>query len=60
MEVGYVVCAALSEAVLLYGIAFRFLGAPRSLAVPFYIAGLLLMLLSAPRKFPVASMQKPS
>jgi hypothetical protein len=60
MEVGYVVCAALSEAVLLYGIAFRFLGAPRSLAVPFYIAGFLLMLLSAPRKFPVASMQKPS
>jgi len=47
---GYIVTFALSEAVALYGIVLRFIGAGFRQVVPFFIAGFILMLFFGPRR----------
>lgn len=49
LRVGYIISFMLSEAVALYGINLRFRGFTLTEVAPFYIAGLLLMIFSAPR-----------
>lgn len=46
----YIVLFAVSEAVVLLGCVLRFTGASLPQSVPFYAAGLFLILLSTPRK----------
>ncbi len=41
---------AISESIVLFGFVLRFLGTPLLYCVPFYAGGVLLLLLSAPRK----------
>ncbi len=41
---------AISESIVLFGFMLRFLGTPLSYCIPFYAAGIMLLLLSAPRK----------
>jgi hypothetical protein len=47
---GGILTAVLMEVIVLYGFALRFLGAPRAQAVPFYVAGIGLMLLWWPQR----------
>ena len=47
---GYIVSYALSEAVALYGLVLRFLGFTLSQVAPFYVAGIILLLLLSPRR----------
>ncbi|HUQ49795.1 MAG TPA: hypothetical protein VM056_03690 [Terriglobales bacterium] len=46
----HIILFAVSESVVLLGFALRFLGTPLTYCVPFYVAGVLLLLLCAPRK----------
>ena len=46
----YIVIFALCEATVLYGFVLRVLGATLAQVVPFYAAGILLLLLFSPRK----------
>jgi hypothetical protein len=41
---------ALSEAVVIYGVVLRFVGFRFSQVVPFFLAGLILMLFFGPRR----------
>jgi hypothetical protein len=47
---GYIVSYALSEAIALYGLVLRFLGFTLSQVAPFYVAGIILLLLLSPRR----------
>jgi hypothetical protein len=47
---GYFATFALSEAVALYGVALRFSGVGFRQVVPFFLAGLMLMLFLGPRR----------
>ena len=47
---GYIVSFALAEAIALYGLVLRLLGFTLSQVVSFYIAGVLLLLMLAPRR----------
>lgn len=49
-QVRHIVLFALSESIVLFGFVLRFLGTPLSYCIPFYAAGIMLLLLSAPRK----------
>jgi len=42
-------CYVIAEAIVLFGLCLRFLGGVRSLSIPFYAVGLLLMLFLFPR-----------
>lgn len=50
MRSGSLACYILAEAVVLFGLCLRFLGGARSLAIPFYAVGILLMLFWFPRR----------
>ena len=47
---GGILTAVLLEAVVLYGFALRFLGAPLKVSLPFYVVGIALMLLWWPQR----------
>jgi hypothetical protein len=47
---GYTVIFALSEAIVLYGLLLRLLGATAAQAAPFYAVGIILLLLFSPRR----------
>jgi formate-dependent nitrite reductase membrane component NrfD len=47
---GNVVTLALAESVVLYGLVLRFVGATTAQAVPFYLAGIAMLLLFTPRR----------
>jgi hypothetical protein len=51
-QAGHIVSFALSEAVALFGFVLRFMGFTLREVVPFYIAGFVLMILSAPTGSP--------
>jgi ABC-type Fe3+ transport system permease subunit len=47
---GYIITFAICEAIVLYGVVLRFAGLEPRRTFPFYIAGFVLMLVSAPRR----------
>jgi hypothetical protein len=47
---GYLVTFVASEAVALYGIVLRFMGVEFRQAIPFFVAGFILMLFFGPRR----------
>ena len=49
-RIGYIATFALSEAVALYGFVLRFVGVGFRQVIPFFLAGLILMLFFGPRR----------
>lgn len=47
---GYIIAFACSEAVVLFGFVLLFLGATQYQALPFYVVGIMLLLLFTPRR----------
>ena len=47
---GSMILFALCESVVVYGLALRFVGATLRQAAPFYLAGIVLLILFRPRK----------
>ncbi|MGH9713431.1 MAG: hypothetical protein ACRD5M_09060, partial [Candidatus Acidiferrales bacterium] len=49
-RVGYIITFVLSESIVLFGFALRFLGGTPMQSLPFYVIGISIMLLSWPRR----------